>query len=132
MFRRFLQAIILVPIAGVLVAWAIANRQAVVVSFDPFDPANPAYAIALPLYLLMFAILIAGVVAGGIATWIGQGKWRKARARLAAELAKTRAELVNVKSENAKMVNFRRDAVPRDGRPLAIRAGAVAKTPPAA
>ena len=132
MLRRFLQAIILVPVAGALVAWAIANRQAVVVSFDPFDPANPAYTLALPLYLLVFAILIAGVVVGGIATWIEQGKWRKAKARLAAEFAKTRAELENVKSESAKMVNSRGDGVARDGRPLALRAGAVAKTPPAA
>jgi hypothetical protein len=122
MLRRFLQAIILVPIAGALVAWGVANRHMVVVSFDPFDPANPAYAMTVPLYLLGFAILIAGVVLGGIATWFEQGKWRKARARLAAEVVVVRSEL-----EHA-----RRHAAARETRALTRPAGPVAKTPPAA
>ena len=63
-----------------LVLWAVANRQPVTVSFDPFDPANPASELTTPLYVVAFAILIAGVVLGGVATWLEQGKWRMARA----------------------------------------------------
>src|SRR5262249_35126868 len=61
---------------------AVANRENVVISFDPFDPAHPALTRALPLYLLMLMLLIGGVFVGGIAAWLRQGKWRRA-ARLA-------------------------------------------------
>jgi len=122
MFRRLLQAIVLIPLAGALVGWAVANRQPVVVSFDPFNPASPAYAMTVPLYLMGFVALIAGVVLGGAATWFKQGKWRRARARLAAEIGVVRAELERLK----------RHAAARDGRALAPPAGQVANRPPAA
>ena len=43
-FRKILTAIIVVPPAVVIVAFAMANRQTVTVSFDPFSTASPAYA----------------------------------------------------------------------------------------
>ena len=42
MFRKLVTALVLVPLAIVFVAFAVANRQAVVVSFDPFDHVHPA------------------------------------------------------------------------------------------
>ena len=42
MIRKFVTALILVPLAIVFIAFAVANRQTVVVSFDPFDQAHPA------------------------------------------------------------------------------------------
>jgi hypothetical protein len=122
MFGRLLKAIVLTPIAVALVAWAIANRQPVTVSFDPFDTDHPAYVLTKPLYLVGFSILIAGVVLGGVATWLKQGKWRRARARLAAEVAVLRAELDQLKREAAKS----------GSRALTHAAGPVAKRPPAA
>jgi Lipopolysaccharide assembly protein A domain len=82
MIRKIVTALILVPLAVVVIALAVANRQPVVVSFDPFDQFHPAFARALPLYQLMLLLLIGGVVIGGIAAWLKQGKWRRA-ARLA-------------------------------------------------
>jgi hypothetical protein len=99
MFRKLLLAIIVIPAAVLLVAWAVANRQSVTVSFDPFDAANPAYAVSGPFYLVGFAILIAGVVLGGVAAWLEQGKSRRARGRLAAEVASLRAELDRAKQQ---------------------------------
>jgi uncharacterized integral membrane protein len=80
--RKIVTALILVPIAIVVVTFAVANRQTVVVSFDPFDRAHPAFALALPMFALLLAVAIAGVVIGGVAAWIRQSKWRRA-ARLA-------------------------------------------------
>jgi hypothetical protein len=122
MFRRLLTAIVLIPIFAALVAWAVANPQLVTVSFDPFEAANPAYAVTKPLYLVGFAILIAGVILGGVAAWLEQGKWRRARARLAAEIAVVRAELENLKRQSART----------EGRALTHASGPVAKRPPAA
>lgn len=82
MIRRIVTALILVPLAILFISLAVANRQSVVVSFDPFDPTHPALTRALPLYLLMLMLLTGGVLVGGIAAWLRQGKWRRA-ARLA-------------------------------------------------
>jgi uncharacterized integral membrane protein len=97
MIRKFLTALILVPLAIIVVAFAVANRQSVVVSFDPFDQANPAFARPVPLYALVLVLVIVGVVVGGIASWLRQGKWRRA-ARLAhGEARELRAELDRLK-----------------------------------
>jgi hypothetical protein len=63
---RLLLAILMILAAAALVAFAIANRTLVTVSFDPFDPTDPAYVATMPLYLLGFAILILGAIVGGI------------------------------------------------------------------
>jgi len=122
MFRRLLTAIVVIPIFAALVAWTVANPQPVTVSFDPFDTANPAYAVTKPLYLVGFAILIAGVILGGIAAWLDQGKSRRARARLAAEIGVVRAELESLKRQTAKT----------ESRALPSASGPIAKRPPAA
>ena len=68
--------------AIVLIAFAVANRQVVTVSFDPFDTVDPAFSLALPLFVLILALVIVGVIVGGVAAWLRQGRWR-GRARLA-------------------------------------------------
>jgi uncharacterized integral membrane protein len=98
---RFFIAILMVVVAALLVAYAIANRNPVTVSFDPFDRGTPAYVVTLPLYLLSFAILILGVVVGGIVGWFTQGKRRRYRRRLEAELMRVRAELDRALREKA-------------------------------
>ena len=50
MFRKIVTGLILVPLAIVIIAFAVANRQMVTVSFDPFSSASPAYAATLPLF----------------------------------------------------------------------------------
>src|SRR5260370_1071899 len=82
MIRKIITALILVPFAIVFVTFAVANRQTVVVSFDPFDQVHPAFALALPLFALILALVIGGVMVGGVAAWLRQSKWRRA-ARLA-------------------------------------------------
>jgi uncharacterized integral membrane protein len=97
MIRKVVTALILVPLAIVLITLAVANRQIVTVSFDPFDQARPAFALALPLFALVLLLVIAGVIVGGIAAWLRQGKWRRA-ARLAdAQARELRAELDRLK-----------------------------------
>ncbi len=85
MLRKIVTTIIVVPLAVVIVAFAVANRQAVTVSFDPFSAVSPAYAATLPLFAVIFAVLIFGVLIGGIAAWIGQSKWRRAARRFDAD-----------------------------------------------
>jgi uncharacterized integral membrane protein len=100
MTRVFI-AILMLVAAALLVAFAIANRNPVTLAFDPFDPAAPAYVVTLPLYLLSFLILILGVALGGIVGWFTQGKRRRHRRRLEAELMRVRAEFDRAMREKA-------------------------------
>ncbi|MBV9044624.1 MAG: DUF1049 domain-containing protein [Alphaproteobacteria bacterium] len=70
-----------IPVALVAIWIALANRQPVVLSLDPFSQDAPALTVQMPLYLLVFLAILAGVLLGGFA--IGA---RRA-ARLSAELA---------------------------------------------
>jgi len=82
MIRKIVRALVLIPLAIILISLAVANRQVVTVSFDPFDRVDPAFSLALPLYVLILALVIAGVILGGVAAWMRQSKWR-GRARQA-------------------------------------------------
>jgi uncharacterized integral membrane protein len=97
---RLLVTILMILAAAAMVAFAIANRTLVTVSFDPFDPTDPAFVATMPLYVLAFAILILGAIVGGLAT-SKQGKRRRERRRLETELGRVRAELDRVKRDAA-------------------------------
>ena len=84
---KFLKLLILVPIALVIIAFAMANRQVISISFDPFsEPDAAAALLTAPLFILLFLTLIVGVIIGGIATWFTQGR-NRTRARLAEDEA---------------------------------------------
>lgn len=80
--RKLITAVILVPLAIIFVMFAVANREIITITLDPFDSVQPAYAFKLPLFLLIFALIAVGVLIGGLVTWLKQGRWR-ARARRA-------------------------------------------------
>jgi hypothetical protein len=97
MARKIIAALILVPLTIALVAFAVANRQTIVISLDPFDHAQPALAVAMPLFALILALLIGGVVIGGMAAWLRQAKWRRAARLAAGEARALRAEVDRLK-----------------------------------
>lgn len=96
--RRFFNAILFIPLGLIFVVFAVANRHAVTISFDPFDSRDPAMGVTLPLFVVLIAVAIFGVVAGGAATWIAQRHWRQSSRRLAAEAAQARMELADMKA----------------------------------
>lgn len=82
MLNRIIVVVILVPVAVVLVALAVANRQLTTFTLDPFNPGNAALSLQLPLFVLLFLALILGMLIGGAAAWLKQGRYRKeARAK---------------------------------------------------
>jgi uncharacterized integral membrane protein len=82
MIRKLVTIALLVPLAILIVMFAVANRQVVTVTLDPFDSANPAFALTMPLFMLVLVLVGCGVVIGGAAAWLRQHKWRS-RARRA-------------------------------------------------
>ena len=90
--RKFLAAVILVPLAILMVMFAVANRGSVAISLDPFSADAPALTLHVPLFLLLLIVLIIGVLAGGIAAWLRQSKWRRAARRLERDLRTARVD----------------------------------------
>ena len=91
--RKFVTIFVLVPLAIVIVMFAVANREIVTVSFDPFDSTSPAIAFRMPLFILIFVLVGIGVLAGGIAAWLRQHKWRARARRAEADVQRLRTEL---------------------------------------
>lgn len=97
--KNFLKALIVVPLTVAIVLFAVANRQIVTVHLDPFETGlMPFPTVTLPLYLLLFAAGLIGVIAGGSATWFAQGKHRRAARHHAREVKSHRAELDRMKA----------------------------------
>ena len=93
MLRRLYIAFVLSPVGLLIIALAVANRQAVTISFDPFSTTHPALVTTLPVYGLGFILLTTGVVIGGIAAWLKQRKWRRTARRFDAENRSLRTEI---------------------------------------
>jgi len=93
--RKFLNAVVFIPLGLILVVFAVANRHQVTVSLDPFNSSDPALGLSLPLFLIIIAALILGVLAGGSATWFGQRRWRRAARRHEADARDLRAKLAD-------------------------------------
>lgn len=97
--KTALKAIILVPIALIAVVFAVANREIVTVSFDPFNAENPAFALSAPLFLTILLMVMLGVLLGGIATWLNQGSVRHVARHEKAEADRLRRELQDTRLE---------------------------------
>jgi uncharacterized integral membrane protein len=100
--RKFVAIVVLVPLAVILVMFAVANREIVTVSFDPFNSAQPASALKLPLFILIFVLVGIGVLIGGFAAWLRQHRWRARARRAEAEERDLRAQLEAQRLEAAR------------------------------
>jgi uncharacterized integral membrane protein len=94
--RKFFTALIVIPLFLILCVFAVSNRHFVKVSFNPFDSADPSLAVSLPLFALIIAVAVIGVVAGGCATWFSQRHWRRATRRHEADAREARAQLAGL------------------------------------
>ena len=54
--RKLVTAVVLIPLAVIIVMFAVANRETVTVSFDPFNAAQPAFALTLPMFIFIFLL----------------------------------------------------------------------------
>jgi uncharacterized membrane protein len=96
--RKFLNAVVLIPLGVIFVVFAVANRHIVTVSFDPFNSNDPALGVSLPLFAVIIVVAILGVVAGGVATWFGQRRWRRAARQHEMDAQDIRAQLADLRA----------------------------------
>jgi uncharacterized integral membrane protein len=98
---RFLRVVIFALAVAVLLFFAFANRHDVIVSFDPFAADSPAFSIRVPLFAVAIASGMLGVVAGAFATWLSQGRHRRASRQNRVEADKWRAQADALKAPRA-------------------------------
>jgi uncharacterized integral membrane protein len=96
--RKFFTALVAISLGLIFIIFAVANRHFVTVSFDPFNSSDPSVAVTLPLFLVIIVAAIAGVVAGGMATWFRQGRWRRAARQHEADARRARAEAADLRA----------------------------------
>ena len=102
---RLLSRFAAVPLAIVVVAFAIANRHAVEVSLDPLP-----FSFGLPLYVVAIGALVVGFAGGAGSAWLaGHAARRAARSRkarievLEGELARSRAVAAERAPDSARL-----------------------------
>ena len=96
--RKFLTALVVIPLGLIFIIFAVANRHLVTVSFDPFNSVDPSIAVTLPLFIVIIAVAILGVVAGGSTTFFRQRRWRRAAREHEADARRARAEVADLRA----------------------------------
>jgi uncharacterized integral membrane protein len=94
--QKFFSLVIGVPLAILLVLFALANRNWVLLSLDPFAPETPALSVSLPLFVVVFLALMLGVILGGVADWLRQGRYRR-------EVRSRRVEIRRLEAEKQEL-----------------------------
>lgn len=105
-FRRIINWAIGLPIAVIVIAFCVANRQWIEVSFDPFSKAAPFATMFMPLWALFFIGIFCGMIAGWIACWFGQGKWRRAAKEARSDLQRAQNEAQRLKRDDEDRSNL--------------------------
>ena len=104
MIGRLVRMMFMMSMAVILLTVAVINRHEARLVLDPFNPKNPEFFLPVPLFILLFAILIVGVVLGGMASWFSQGKWRQTARQRTQEAMRWKAEAERLTRERDERV----------------------------
>lgn len=105
---RYLRYLILGSIAIVLVVLALANRTMVTLATLPADMVDLpwigllAHSIELPLFVVIYGGILAGVLLGFVWEWLREHKHRATASRKEAEVRALERELQKVKGQRDK------------------------------
>jgi len=99
---RYIRYASIAIFAVALILIALANRQMVMLKVWPDELAglavhNPAF--EMPLFVVIFGGVLAGLVAGFVWEWLREAKERAEAARQAREMQRLRAEITRLKGE---------------------------------
>ena len=104
--RKFVTAVVLIPLGLIFLVFAVANRHLVTVSFDPFNSTDPSIAVTLPLFVVIIAVAIAGVVTGSTATWFRQRHWRRAARQHESDVRRARQQMADLRAAAATTARY--------------------------
>jgi uncharacterized membrane protein YciS (DUF1049 family) len=99
--RRILRWVIWLPVAIIVISFAVANRQWTRLSLDPFSSTSPFLTIEMPLWLLFIVGVFIGLIVGWMMCWFAQGRHRKLARDRAKDIVRLQSELETVKDPAA-------------------------------
>jgi hypothetical protein len=76
-WRKLILAFVVVPLGIVLIALAVVNREPATLLLNPFGGAEPNLTLEAPFFLFLLGAFALGLIVGGMASWLNQGKWRR-------------------------------------------------------
>jgi hypothetical protein len=76
-WRKLILVLVVLPLGVVLIALAVVNREPATLILDPFGGTEPSLKVQAPFFLFLLGAFALGLVVGGIASWLNQGKWRR-------------------------------------------------------
>lgn len=99
---RYIRYASVAVFALALILVALANRQMVDLKILPQELAglaalNPSFSV--PLFVVMFGCILAGLIIGFLWEWIREAKERASAVRQSREMARLRAEVKRLKGE---------------------------------
>ncbi|MCY4541474.1 MAG: LapA family protein [Rhodobacteraceae bacterium] len=99
---RFLRVILLVMLGGCLVLLSVANREPVTLRLFPngmtgYIPMPPP--VEVPLFLVMFVCMIAGVLIGFVWEWLREHKHRARAVRRKSRIRKLESQVTDLRKD---------------------------------
>ena len=114
MLKKLIWLIVGIPVAVVLIAVSVANRQPVTLRLDPFNSVDPALVVTLPFFVFLFVAVLAGVLIGGFFSWLSQSRFRK--------LARSERTRANKKEQEATEQRARAETLAQQNAQAAVNA----------
>ena len=108
MVQRTISLILTLIASALLITMAVTNKHSVPLRLNPFNPEDASLTLPVPLFALLFALLIAGVILGGVASWLSQGKWRRTARHRTQEALRWKAEADRLMRERDATVERRK------------------------
>jgi uncharacterized integral membrane protein len=102
---RYIRYLILAALAVALVTVALANRAPVLVQALPADLAavtGLTLALEVPLFVVLFGGIVAGVLIGFVWEWLREHKHRSTAATRAREVSRLERELAVLRDQKAQ------------------------------
>lgn len=96
--RRLISWLLIIPIAALVVAFAVANRGPVSVGLDPLP-----FSYDMPLYVVVLGAVAVGFLWGGLSAWISAGKTRRLARRRRLQLESAERDLKTLREKVSKM-----------------------------
>lgn len=98
--KTVFRIIFFVPLALIILFFAMANRTPVQIGLDPFlAPGETGPSFEAPLFLVVLVSMALGVLAGGASTWVSHLPVRRAAKVARAEVKKTMVEIDKLRQQ---------------------------------
>ncbi|MBU1333351.1 MAG: lipopolysaccharide assembly protein LapA domain-containing protein [Devosia sp.] len=106
MVNKIVGWVVLVPLCLGLIVFALANRHFVAINFNPFAPVEsaviPGYGV--PLFVVLYVVLLVGVLLGGTATWFAQARHRRGEKHWRREAHQLNGELETLRRQQGQAI----------------------------